>query len=58
MRCIIREVQTPDAEDTLATIVTYTLRLDEWVVYTFALTKWYYDIVMTVGYVWERMLCS
>ena len=32
----------------LATLVTYTLRLDEWVVYTFALTKWYYDIVTTV----------
>ena len=41
--------KTPDAlEDTTSNSCYLYLRLDEWVVYTFALTKWYYDIVTTV----------
>ena len=28
----------------LATILIYTFRIDEWVLYYFALTKYYYDI--------------
>lgn len=27
----------------LATFITYTLKLDEWVVYFYAYAKWYYS---------------
>ena len=32
----------------LATVLIYTFRIDEWVLYYFALTKYYYDIVTAV----------
>ena len=33
----------------LATLIAYALRLDEWLLYCAAMSKWYFDIVMLVA---------
>ena len=33
----------------LATLIAYAFRLDEWLLYCAAMSKWYFDIVMLVA---------